>query len=92
MKMTRSRPVKNERMFSIELRSKGDVRNATLEGDDRVFIEGSIGTLVRAHFVEDLVLEVIGSNGELRVDLAVNDLPLRSRETDGPGESREVKR
>jgi len=79
-------------MFSIELRSKGDVRNATLEGDDRVFIEGSIGTLVRAHFVEDLVLEVIGSNGELRVDLAVNDLPLRSRETDGPGEGREVKR
>jgi len=63
-----------------------------LEGDDRVFIEGSIGTLVRAHFVEDLVLEVIGSNGELRVDLAVNDLPLRSRETDGPGEGREVKR
>ncbi len=63
-----------------------------MEGDDRVFIEGSIGTLVRAHFVEDLVLEVIGSNGELRVDLAVNDLPLRSRETDGPGESREVKR
>ncbi len=63
-----------------------------MEGDDRVFIEGSIGTLVRAHFVEDLVLEVIGSNGELRVDLAVNDLPLRSRETDGPGEGREVKR
>jgi hypothetical protein len=39
-----------------------------------VFIEGSLGTLERAQFVDDLVLEVIGTNGELRIDLAMNDL------------------
>lgn len=92
MKMSRSRSVKNERMFSIELRSKGNVKNASLDGDDKVFIEGSIGSLIRAQFVEDLVLEVIGSDGELRVDLAVNDMHLQPSETDGLGESREGRR
>jgi hypothetical protein len=46
----------------------------SLDGDEKVFIEGSLGTLKRARFVEDLVLEVIGSNGELRIDLAMRDL------------------
>jgi len=79
-------------MFSIELKSKGNVKNASLDGDDKVFIEGSIGSLIRAHFVEDLVLEVIGSNGELRVDLAVNDLHLQPCKTDEMGESWEGRR
>jgi hypothetical protein len=79
-------------MFSIELKSKGDVKSASLDGEDKVFIEGSIGSLIRAHFVEDLVLEVIGCNGELRVDLAVNDLYLQPCETDEIGESWEGRR
>lgn len=74
-------------MFSIELRSKGHVKSASLDGDDKVFIEGSIGSLIRAHFVEDLVLELIGSNGELRIDLGWNDLHLQPCKTDGLGES-----
>ena len=56
-------------MFTIELKSKSDVKNVSLDGDEKIFIEGSIGSLKRAQFLEDLVLEVIGSNGELRVDL-----------------------
>ena len=80
---------KDERMFTIELKSKGDVKNVSLDGGGSVFIEGSIGTLRRAQFVEDLVLEVIGSNGELRIDLAVNNLHLRPNKAEGPKEDGE---
>jgi hypothetical protein len=61
-------------MFIIELKSKGDVKSVSLDGDEKVLIEGSIGSLKRAQFLEDLVLEVIGSNGVLRMDLAMKDL------------------
>jgi len=80
--MTPTRCGKDERMFSIELKSKGDVKNVYLDGDEKVLIEGSIGSLIRAQFLEDLVLEIIGSNGELRIDLAVNDLHLRPLEVE----------
>lgn len=61
-------------MFTIELKSKSDVKNVSLDGDEKIFIEGSLGTLKRAQFIEDLVLEVIGTTGELRIDLAMRDL------------------
>ena len=72
--MAQTRKGKDERMFIIELKSKGDLKNASLAGDEKILIEGSIGSLIRAQFVEDLVLEVIGSNGVLRMDLAMKDL------------------
>ena len=72
--MTRTSRGKDKRTFSIELRSKRDVKNISLDGDEKVLIEGSIGSLIRVQFLEDLVLEVVGSNGELRLDLGVNDL------------------
>jgi hypothetical protein len=79
--MSRTYGIKDERVFTIELRSKGDVRNVSLDGQQKVFIEGSLGTLERARFVDDLVLEVIGSSGELRVDLGAKDLQnLKSTE------------
>ena len=73
-------------MFTIELRSKSDVKSVTLDSDERVLVEGSIGSLKRAQFLEDLVLEVVGSNGVLRVDLAVNDLHLRPHKAEGSKE------
>jgi hypothetical protein len=78
--MTGTRNGKDERMFSIELRSKEEVKNVFLDGDEKVLIEGSIGSFIRAQFLEGLVLEVIGSNGELRIDLAIRDLerPIKS--------------
>jgi hypothetical protein len=72
--MSQSSNKKEERVFTIELRSKGDVKNVSLDGNEKVFIEGSLGTLERAQFVDDLVLQVIGSNGELRVDLGSMDI------------------
>jgi hypothetical protein len=65
-----------ERSFSIELRSRGDLKNVSLAdgSDDRVLVEGSLGELVRAAFAEGVVLEVIGRNGVLRMDLAQADI------------------
>ncbi len=72
--MAQTKNGKDERVFTIELESRGSVKNVSLGEDEKVFIEGSLGTFKRAQFVEDLVLEVIGSKGELRIDLALNDL------------------
>jgi hypothetical protein len=72
--MTQTNHEKDERMFTIELKSKADVKNVSLGDDEKVLIEGSIGSLKRAQFLEDLVLEVVGSNGVLRIDLAMREL------------------
>lgn len=72
--MTQERNRKDERIFTIELKSKGDLLNVAAGRDEQVLIEGSIGSLTRARFLEDVILEVIGSNGVLRIDLAMKDL------------------
>lgn len=65
---------KNGRTFTIELESKEDLNIISVEQNKKVLIEGSIGSLKRARFLEGLVLEVMGSNGELRMDLAMGEL------------------
>jgi hypothetical protein len=65
-----------ERVFSIELESREDLKNITLADNrsERVTIEGSLGELTRAHFEEDVILEVTGTKGVLRVDLGVDEI------------------
>lgn len=75
-------------MFIVELKSKNDVKNVSLDGGEKVIIEGSIGFLIRARFLEDLILEVIGSDGELRIDLAMRDLEHSAR-SEAPGSKAE---
>jgi hypothetical protein len=86
--MTLTNKEKDERMFSIELTARGNVRNVCLEGEEKVLIEGSIGSLKRARFLEGLVLEVLGTRGVLRVDLSEIDLGARSYEAQGPKDDR----
>jgi hypothetical protein len=47
-----------------------------------VLIEGPLGALKRAQFVEDVVLEVTGDNGVLRMDLAREHLAKHSRKAE----------
>jgi hypothetical protein len=65
-----------ERFFSIELKSKADLKNVTLANGSRdsVLIEGTIGELVQATFAEDVILEVVGKNGTLRINLKAEEL------------------
>ena len=65
-----------ERVFSIELESREDLKNITLADNrsEHVTIEGTIGELTRAHFEEDVILEVTGTKGVLRIDLGVDEI------------------
>ena len=64
------------RVFSIELKSKNSLKSITLANgsNNSVLIEGTIGELVRATFAEGVVLEVVGKDGVLRLDLGEDPL------------------
>jgi len=77
-----------ERFFSIELKSKADLKNVTLANGSRdsVLVEGTIGKLVQAMFVEDIILEIVGKKGTLRINLKAKELKSPEKT-----ESREVR-
>jgi len=66
----------NERFFSIELKSGVNLKNVTLtnEGQKNVLIEGNIGELQRAEFSEDIILEIVGDKGVLRINLSLDEI------------------
>jgi len=81
--MVQTKNEKDELVFTVELKSRGNVKNVTLSnGAQGVLIEGTLGALKRAEFVEDVVLEVTGDNGVLRVDLAREDLAKHARKAE----------
>ena len=65
-----------ERVFSVELKSKRNLKNVTLTNgsSDSVLVEGTIGELLQATFAEGIILEVVGKNGVLRIDLAEDEI------------------
>jgi hypothetical protein len=66
----------NERFFSVELKSKTSLKNVTMTNGSKesVLVEGTIGKLVQASFVEDVILEVVGDKGVLRINLEQTEL------------------
>ena len=77
-----------ESFFSVELKSKADLKTVTLANgaQDSVLVEGTIGELVQAMFVEDEILEIVGKKGALRINLKVNELKSPEK-----AEAKEVK-
>jgi len=70
----------NRRGFSIELSSGSDLKRLKVpNGTRRILVEGTIGALRHAEFVEDSVLELVGSNGVIRIDFSKGDLSSASR-------------
>lgn len=65
-----------EHMFSIELKSKANLKNMILSNSeiDRVLIEGFLGELEFIDFIEGIMLELRGSKGSLRMDLSKQEL------------------
>ena len=65
-----------ERFFSVELKSKANLKNVTMMNGtrDSVLVEGTIGKLVQASFVEGVILEIIGKKGILRINLQESEL------------------
>jgi len=71
-----NKTIGKERVFSVELKSKRNLKNVTLTNgsSDSVLVEGTIGELVQATFAEGIILEVIGKNGILRIDLGEDEI------------------
>jgi hypothetical protein len=65
-----------ERFFSVELKSKVSLKNVTLSDSslENVLLEGTLGQLQHASFAEDVILEVVGDKGVLRINLAQNEI------------------
>ena len=72
MKSTKNK----ERVFSVELKSRRNLKNVTLTNgsNDSVLVEGTIGELVQATFAEGIIMEVVGKNGILRIDLGEDEI------------------
>jgi len=68
--------INKERFFSVELKSKVSLKNVTLSDSslENVLLEGTLGQLQHASFPEDVILEVIGDKGVLRINLSQNDI------------------
>ncbi len=66
----------DERFFTVELKSKSHLKTVNLLNNhtDNVLLEGTIGKLVRASFVEDVILEIVGRKGTLRINLQKPEL------------------
>lgn len=62
--------------FSATLDSKEQIKNISLTEDlyQKVFFEADLGKLKQVKFTEGLVLEVVGTNGVLRIDLPIETL------------------
>lgn len=60
-----------EMFFSIELESKTSLKSFSLTNDDNnnALVEGTLGKLVNARFIEDEILEIIGEKGIFRINL-----------------------
>ena len=73
--------IDKERFFSVELKSKVNLKNVTLSngGHENVLVEGSIGELQWAEFAEGVVLEVVGDKGILRVNLTLDEIKKREK-------------
>jgi hypothetical protein len=68
--------IENERFFSVELKSKAYLKNVTLTNGsaNSALIEGTLGELVQATFAEDVILEVVGTKGTFRINLAQGEI------------------
>ena len=74
---------RDERIFSIELKSKTSLKQVALTNDSKenVLVEGTIGQLMQAQFAEGVILQIVGNKGILRIDLSENEITKKKQET-----------
>jgi hypothetical protein len=70
------RVVHMEHAFSVEMKSKTYIKNISISNESHncVLFEGSLGELTKISLAEGDVLEIIGVDGTLRVDLSEEQL------------------
>ena len=62
--------------FSVEMKSKEYIKTISMSDDSQegVLFEGFLGELKELGMVEEVILEVKGANGTLRIDLDEDEL------------------
>ena len=68
--------IRHESSFSLELKSRYQVKLALLAGreDDEILIEGTLGRIENVRFIDGVLLEFRGSKGTFRVSLSRLDM------------------
>ncbi len=68
----------DQHMFSIQLKSKDNLKTVALPGDEEghILIEGFLGKLENVSLIEGIMLQVNGVNGNLRMDLSKEELTV----------------
>jgi hypothetical protein len=68
--------IRKKRVFSVELKSVRSLKSVSIANgpSDSVLVEGTIGELVQATFAEGIMLEAIGKEGILRMDLREDEI------------------
>jgi hypothetical protein len=76
---------KNERDFSVELTSNKHLTRFSTSSNSNggVLIEGTLGKIQHALFVEPEILEVKGNCGVLRLHLTFNEIKAPVKKTGG---------
>jgi hypothetical protein len=74
--------ITKERFFTVELKSKVNLKNITLSNGnhENVLVEGSLGILQHAIFAEDVILEIVGDKGVLRINLSQEEIKTKQQE------------
>jgi hypothetical protein len=72
-----------ERFFSLELKSKTNLKNVTMTNGsyENVLIEGTIGRLRRATFVDSVFFKVLCDKGVLRIDFNQDEIKTKPNTT-----------
>jgi hypothetical protein len=83
----RKMSVTRERGFSVEMASKEHVRSLIVSDESRgkVLFEGNLGELQALEMVEEIVLQMKGTNGTLRIDLEEDEFRRMLKKKEGPG-------
>lgn len=74
--MTMTNGPSQSRRFSVELQKKEYVSELvlSLESRNTVLITGDLGKILNIALLEEMVLEFLGTNGRIRLDITVEEL------------------
>jgi hypothetical protein len=79
-----------EHSFSIEMKSEQAVRRMSFfnKENDFILFEGNLGELKNVSMVEGVMLEIIGTNGVLKLDITQQEMekcftPKKANEQEG---------
>lgn len=64
----------DEHSFSVQLKSKNNVKNVCLGDNSEILFEGYLGDLESLAFIDDSLIEIQGSKGVLRFDLTLEQV------------------